>query len=433
MKYEWFASSPVAQWKKRGAPTPVDCVSTLKHLQSPRQTWRGFGGCFNELGWKAMGCLSSKDRDTVLRSLFSSTAGCGFNYCRLPIGASDYAESWYSHDEHPGDFTMKQFSIERDHKYLLPYIRAAVTFQPDLYLFASPWSPPTWLKQPQAYNNGKLIWKPEYLNAYALYFAKFVKAYAEAGIHIDAVHVQNEPNSDQKFPSCLWTGEQMRDFIRDYLGPTFLKSKLDCQIWAGTIERADVNAWAQLILSDEKAREYITGVGYQWAGKGAVQRTRQAWPNLPMAQTENECGEGLNSWDYAHYIFDLFQHYISNGVEAYVYWNMVLKDGGESTWGWKQNSMISINTSKATFKYNPEFYVMKHFAAFVEPGSQVLDLEGVWAANAIAFRKPDGRIVYVIHNPFATPSPVYLAGKTCTMRFVLDPGSLNTIITSTGK
>ena len=428
MSYEWIASSPGAQWKKQGGPTQVDSTPSLKHLPSPRQTWKGFGGCFNELGWKAMECLSSKDRDTILRSLFSSGTGCGFNYCRMPIGASDYAERWYSHNEHPGDFQMKRFSIERDHKYLLPYISAATKLQPELYLFASPWSPPTWLKQPQAYNNGKLVWKPDYLNAYALYFVKFVQEYAKAGIRIDAVHVQNEPNSDQKFPSCLWTGDKMRDFIRDYLGPMFRKARMDCQIWAGTIERADVNTWAQLILSDDKARAYITGVGYQWAGKGAVQRTRMAWPNLPMIQTENECGDGQNSWDYAHYVFDLFQHYISNGVEAYVYWNMILQDGGESTWGWKQNSMISINPEKRTFKYNPEFYVMKHFAAYVEPGSHVLDLEGTWSANAIAFRNCDGRIVYVIHNPFTTPSPVHLAGKTGTMRFMRKPQSINTIV-----
>lgn len=430
MKYEWTSSSPTTQWKKQGGPALVDASPSLSIRQEPSQTWKGFGGCFNELGWKALIRLTPGNRDAILRNLFSSESGCGFNYCRAPIGASDYAESWYSHNEHPGDFEMIRFSIERDQRYLIPYIRAAQKYQSKRFLFASPWSPPTWMKQPQSYNYGKLIWKPEYLNAYALYFVRFVQEYAKEGIRIDAVHVQNEPNSDQKFPSCLWTGEQMRDFIRDYLGPMFCRKRLDCQIWVGTIERQDVNTWAQLILSDEKAREYVSGVGYQWAGKGAVQRTRMAWPDIPVVQTENECGDGLNTWEYAHYVFDLIHHYVSNGVEAYVYWNMILPSGGESTWGWKQNSLISIDLERSTFKYNPEYYVMKHFASFIEQGAQVLKLEGMWAGNALAFRTCDGRIVYVIHNPFAATVPVHIGGKAGTVEFTLEHQSINTIVES---
>lgn len=431
MKYEWISSSPVAQWQKQNPPTEVDASPSLQCPQrEPLQAWKGFGGCFNELGWKALLRLTQEDRDTVLRDLFSADGGCGFSYCRLPIGASDYAESWYSHNEHAGDFEMNHFSIERDQKYLLPYIRSAQAHQSDLSLFASPWSPPTWMKQPPAYNYGKLIWTPEYLNAYALYFVRFVQEYAKQGIRINAIHVQNEPNSDQKFPSCLWTGEKMRDFVRDHLGPAFRAAQLDCEIWAGTIERPDVNAWAQLILSDDKAREYIAGVGYQWAGKGAVQRTHMAWPDVPMVQTENECGNGLNTWEYAHYVFDLIHHYVSNGVLAYVYWNMVLESGGESTWGWKQNSMICTDPEGTGFAYNPEFHVMKHFAAFVEPGASVLQLTGMWSANALAFRKRDGRTVYVVHNPFADPVPVRLEAGDRTMEFMLQPQSFNTIVES---
>jgi glucosylceramidase len=428
MKYEWMSSSPTAQWKKGGKAVASDAAPSLTCLPDFQQTWKGFGGCFNELGWKALSRLSAGDRDAILRDLFSSEGGCGFNYCRLPIGANDYAESWYSHDEQPGDFKMDRFSIERDHRYLLPYLRAARKYQPEMFLFASPWSPPTWLKYPEAYNFGTLIWKPEYLKAYARYFVRFVQDYAKAGIRIDAIHVQNEPNSDQKFPSCLWTGEKMRDFIRDYLGPVFRKERLDCQIWAGTIERADVNAWAQLILSDEKTRPYVSGVGYQWAGKGAIQRHRMAWPDVPIVQTENECGDGSNTWDYAHYIFDLIHHYVSNGAEAYVYWNMVLAAGGESTWGWRQNAMISIDKEKPTFTFNPEYYVMKHFAAFIEPGARVMKLEGTGSGNALAFRKPDGRTVYVVHNPFNAVAPVRLRGPAGTVEFMLGPQSINSIV-----
>ena len=88
----------------------------------------------------------------------------------------------------------------------------------------------------------------------------------------------------------------------------------------------------------------MSGVGLQWAGKGALQRAAASWPEQRIMQTENECGEGLNTWEYAHYVFRLFHHYITNGVSAYVYWNMVLPPGGRSTWGWPQNSMTTVDS-----------------------------------------------------------------------------------------
>jgi glucosylceramidase len=343
-------------------------------------------------------------------------------------GANDYSEIWYSHNETAGDLAMADFSIERDHRYLIPFIEAAREMRgEELTLFASPWSPPTWMKFPQAHNYGTLVWQPEYRKAYADYFVRFVQAYSDVGIPIDAVHVQNEPNSDQKFPSCIWTGAKMRDFIRDDLGPAFSAAGLKTEIWAGTIERGEFNAWAGTIFSDAEAVTYITGAGFQWAGKHAVQRTRQAFPDLPIIQTENECGDGANTWDHAHHVFDLIQHYVSNGTEAYVYWNMVLEPQGESTWGWQQNSMITIDPEKLAVIYNPEFYVMKHFSAFVRPGAQVLATVGPMAANALAFRNLDGTHVFVIQNPSDAPRSVPLSLGEETATFTLPARSINTI------
>src|SRR5438874_2095649 len=132
---------------------------------------------------------------------------------------------------------------------------------------------PTLSHRPPPAGYRRLRWQPEILEAYALYLLRFVQAYQAEGLPVHQLHVQNEPNSDQKFPSCVWTGAKMRDFIRDYLGPCFREAGVACQIWAGTIERADYDAWAHTILLDPRARACVSGVGYQWAGKGAVQRT----------------------------------------------------------------------------------------------------------------------------------------------------------------
>lgn len=359
----------------------------------------GFGGCFNELGWRALSHLDPQSRDLTLRALFAADS-LALSYNRLPMGANDYATSWYSHAEVAGDFEMEHFSIARDHQALIPFIRAAAGINGgEMTLFASPWCPPIWLKYPQAYNFGHLIWDNDHRRAYALYFVKFIQAYQALGLPIQAVHVQNEPDSDQKFPSCLWTGQKLADFIRDDLAPAFAAHGIDSEIWLGTIERGSFNDWLAPTLLDPAARAAISGMGFQWAGKYAVQRARQAAPELPIIQTENECGDGENTWDYAHYVFDLMQHYLSNGASAYVYWNMVLESTGRSTWGWRQNSLFSVNPQTGQLHENPEYWLMRHVAGAVRPGDAVVQTLGRWGAQALGFRKKDGQVVIAVQNP----------------------------------
>lgn len=428
MAPEWRSSSPEAQWIEHGSPTAADgAPASLWADGVVTEDFKGFGGCFGELSWKALKHLDENARGDVLGALFSAE-GCAFNYCRVPIGASDFAESWYSHNETDGDFEMAAFSIERDRRHLIPFIEAARAVRgADFTLFASPWSPPTWLKFPQAHNFGTLVWEPRYRKAYATYLVRFVQAYSEAELPIHAVHVQNEPNSDQKFPSCVWTGAKMRDFIRDDLGPAFAAAGLDTEIWAGTIERGDFNAWAGTILADPEAAVFVKGLGFQWAGKHAVQRTRQAFPHVPIIQTENECGDGTNTWEYAHYVFDLIQHYLSNGAEAYVYWNTALEPGGTSTWGWNQNALVTVDPVTRTATYNPEFHVMRHFAGYVRPGASVLRTAGPMAGNAVAFRNPSGGLVFVLQNPHDAPRRVTVRADDGTHALTLPPLSVSTL------
>ncbi len=428
MQTTWISSSADHTWVRHATSAAGRKAPGLVIEPEPHQAWEGFGGCFNELGWVALQALSSRDRTRALDALFLTRTGCGFTRCRLPIGASDYAAEWYSHNEHPGDYAMRRFSVARDEQYLIPYIREAQKRRPDLSLFASPWSPPTWMKFPRAYNHGTLIWNPRILKAYANYFVKFVQAYARAGIRIDQVHPQNEPVADQKFPSCKWTGAQLRDFIRDYLGPAIRKAGLPVEIWLGTLNTADYNNFVQAVLSDPRANRYVAGVGFQWDGKGAMQRTHQAWPSKRLMQTENECGDGKNTWDYAHYVFELLQHYIANGANAYVYWNMVLPEGGRSTWGWLQNAMLSVDLDRGRLQFNPEFFVMRHAAGFVHTGASVLGVTGPWAGNALAFANPNGTRVAVIQNPLDVRQSVVVAAGATRCEATLAPRSINTIV-----
>jgi glucosylceramidase len=391
------------------------------------QTIDGFGGCFNELGWEALLTLPAEKRQTVMESLFDSKTGCGFEFGRMPIGASDFASSWYSLDETPGDYGMEDFSIQRDEGCLIPYIKSALAVNPHLKIWGSAWSPPTWMKENDAYCGGTndMRFEPKVLDAYALYLARYVEEYQKAGVPVFAVHVQNEPASAQVFPSCLWTGPQIRDFVRDYLGPIFHERHVKAQIWLGTINNGDINAYAVPVLTDAKAARYITGVGYQWDGKKAITETHERFPGFKLMQTETECGGGENNWSSAVHTWGLLKHYLSNWADSYMYWNMVLDQKSTSTWGWKQNAMITVNTSTHEVIYHPEFYLMKHFSAFVALGAKRIESSD---PNSLAFRNRDGSIVLVTSNPTPASIPIEIQFPHRTISIVLPANSFDTII-----
>lgn len=440
--FKWYSTTESYSWQEQelgvnNRETNGSSRDTLELDNAVYQTIDGFGGCFNELGWVALSKLPEGKRKEILDELFLKDLGCNFNFCRLPIGANDYSLEWYSHNETDNDYEMKHFSTERDSKYLLPYIKEGVRRRPDMKLFASPWSPPTWMKYPKAHNFGTLIWTKENLTAYALYFLKFVEAYRKEGIRINQVHIQNEPMSSQKFPSCIWSGEQFREFIADYIGPLFEQNGLDVEIWLGTLNGPETDArklftdyddYANLVLSDETAYKYIKGVSYQWAGKHAIQRTHESWPEMKLMQSENECGNGKNTWEYAHYVYRLLRHFLANGANSYLYWNMVLEPGGDSTWGWNQNSMITVDPSTGGVFYNPEFYVMKHFSHFIKPGAVRLGTKGHLTGNSLAFRNSDGSVVMVVNNGLKKDREVTLKGMGKEYTVNLKPYSFNTFV-----
>lgn len=438
----WHYSNEHAQWKEKRCER-TDTPATLACDARRYQRMEGFGACFNELGYRALSHLSPDDRAALFAELYSPERA-NFNVCRVPIGANDYAEDWYSLDETAGDYALAHFGIERDKRRLIPYIREAQRYQPQMTLFASPWSPPTWMKSPPVYNWGKLVWTPENLSAYAHYFARFVQAYAEEGVRVDQIHVQNEPVANQKFPSCMWTGEELKIFIRDYIGPVLRELCPNTELWLGTINAPgcdynrlifdkwateDYDYFANAVLSDEEALQYITGVSYQWGGKIAIQRTFESWwPRIRLMQSENECGFGDNTWDYALYVWTMMKHYIGNGAESYLYWNPVLEPTGRSTWGDPQNAMVTVDPAAKRYTLNPDFYVMKSLSAIVRRGAVRLGMKGIWAADTIAFQNPDGSFALSVFNPFHEVRSVVLLHNGEARSFPLEPRSVNSIL-----
>lgn len=403
-------------WQSISNPQEAEVDIAIKEvfidIENPQQTIDGFGGCFNEMGWEVLHTLPESEREKVYASLFSMDEGCRFTLYRLPIGANDYAIDWYSHNETPLDFSMDHFSIERDQQRLIPYIKKALAYNPDLKIFASPWCPPTWMKSSGHYacrtdsrvndlpleKQGEemvdqFIMEEQYLDAYALYFSKFIAAYKNEGIPLYAVHVQNEPNSCQNFPSCVWTPTSLARFIGKHLGPKLETDHPDIELWLGTIERPQPERVDE-ILQNEEAKQYIDGVGFQWAGKGVIGHVRETYPELALMQTETECGNGANDWAAMEHTFDLMKHYFKNGASSYMYWNMVLDHTGSSQWGWQQNAMITIDQSQQVV-FNPEYYLMKHLSFYVEKGARYLPCSD---ENSMVFLNPDQQLIIIQYH-----------------------------------
>ncbi|RZJ23615.1 MAG: glycosyl hydrolase family 30 [Acinetobacter sp.] len=413
----------------------IDAKKTLQRID-------GWGACFNELGWKNLLLLDTAKRTQIVNDLFG-TDGLNFNMGRIPVAASDYALNWYSYNETPNDFDMSKFSINRDKDFMLPFIKAALKVNPSLDFWASPWSPPSWMKVnnhyasiPSKFNDlpesrsvkmlkEQFILKPEYLKSYALYLAKFLQAYQAEGIDITGLHIQNEPFHHATFPGCVWSAKSMGLFITDYLQPAFKRQEINTGIWYGTINNGSMDGY-EGALDNPKVRKIIKGVGVQWAGKNALKDLSQKYPGTKFMQTESECGNGTFDWKAAAYTFGLIKFYLDNGVSSYTYWNMVLDNTGQSSWGWKQNALITVNPTSKEVTYTPEFYLFKHLSSFVKAGSYKLSQQGPHE-ETLAFKNQDGKIVLFIHNPYDYVKTVVVKIANETIKVTMQPNSFNTL------
>lgn len=428
--------------------TNVSSPDITIYTDSVLQKIDGIGGSFNELGWEAIQSLEQKGSQEVIDALFSEE-GCHFSMCRIPLGASDYALSYYSHNDVPGDFVMRDFNIDRDRYILIPYLKSALKARPDLQIWASPWTPPAWMKVNEHYSlragdwngrsNGNRMdpgaqilsnatafkMQDQYLKAYALYFSKFVQAYKKEGIELFSVQPQNEIAYAPNWPSCTWRPEDFSIFIGEYLGPQFEKDALDTEIWLGTINAGNPQ-YVRTILENKKSAKYIKGVGFQWGGSRALPTISKEYPDLKFMQTENKCGEGENDWTSFARSWETLVHFFNNKAGSHMYWNMVLDETGKSAWGWPQNAMIVVDKQSKTIKYTDEFYLFKHLSHFVQPGDYFLkSSEG---KNHLAFQLKDGRHMLLINNPDKASKTINIKIGNKQVGVELQAVSVNTLI-----
>ena len=447
LNVQWVYSTAQELWHANDniqvTPFQPDEVNDIIITRYQEQEMLGFGGCFGELGWDALSPLDKQTRNQVMEQLFHPTMGANLSFCRTPIGANDFARNYYSLDDYDGDFGMKHFSIARDKQGLIPYIKAALQVNPNLRLWACPWTPPTWMKTNHHYatkagnGNGypgpdmkhgddQFIMQEPYLKAYATYFSKYLTAYKKEGIHISMLMFQNEPYTINIWPNCSWSPQGTAHFVGDYLGPLLQSQHPDVQLWHGTMNTDNLDDVLH-VLTHSTAGRYLSGAGFQWEGRDIVGKLHHIYPDMPMMCTENECGDGSNDWKSAERTFDAIKHYVDGGTGAYMYFNMVLKRGGTSSWGWQQNSLVVVDSITKQVTYTPEYYLMKHLSRYVAPGAHKVKTMGN-DRTTLVFRNDDGSIVCFIANKDNHDRHMSVAVGCNVLKFTLRAKSFNTFI-----
>jgi glucosylceramidase len=320
---------------------------------------------------------------------------------------------------------MTAFSLDRDKQKLIPYIKAALAVAPGLHLWASPWSPPTWMKSSNGFDGGNMKEDATTLQAYALYLAKFVQEYGKLGIRVEVIHPQKEPNLALDYPSCIWSAPGMARFIGTYLGPTFTEQKVDAAIFLGSLSEDDRGGRARDIIAavtgDATAMGYVQGFGFEWDGLKLVDGLRAKklplWQdnhnvgNLPWNKETFNATAAPNDHAYAMTSWSFLRDWIRGGVDAYFTSNMILdaRGVGIGANAWPQNALLVVDPTSKALVVTPVFYLFRHLSAFVDPGASVV---GVTGGDALAFKNPDGSVVAVLYNAgAATKTTVALAGK----------------------
>lgn len=357
----------------------------------------GLGSSFDHATCENLSKLTAEKREAVMESLFHPEKGIGMSLMRVCIGTSDFVgEPYYTYADQPEGQTdpeLKSFSIEKDRAYVLPAIKQALAINTNLLLFASPWSPPAWMKTSGKLGKGRV--KREFYPAYANYLLKFLKAYEAEGVPIHAMTVQNEPqHEDARYPTTIWQAEDQRDFIRDHLGPLFEANRAKTLIWCWDHNWNKIE-FPRTILSDPNAARFVDGTGFhRYEGEVSAQtKLRDEFPSKHIYYTEGS----VFGTEGAMNIIEILRHW----SRSYNAWVVMLDEHRKPNRGPHPASATCVELlDDRSVRYNFDYYMMGQFMKFIRRGAVRVESRGgekEHLANVV-FVEPDGRMVMVVAN-----------------------------------
>lgn len=357
----------------------------------------GLGSSWEHATCENLYRLTEEARNAVIKKVVHPTEGINMNLMRICIGSSDFiGEEYYTYCDLPEgetDEALEHFSIEKDRVYLIPVLKKSLEYNPDLLFFASPWSPPAWMKTSGKLGGGKL--KPEYFSVWAKYLLKYIQAYEAEGIPIYAITVQNEPNMiHMDYPTTLWNGEMQRDFIRDHLGPLFRDNNIKTLIWCWDHNWNNLD-FPRAVLGDPQAAQYVDGTGFHlYEGKVEAQsELKSEFPDKHIYFTEGSVFRTTG----AIRIMDILR----NWSRTYNAWVTMLDENRKPNRGPHSASATIIELKDdLSVEYRSDYFIYGQFMKFIQRNALRIDSSTPEIRNFsnIAFMSPDGSVTLVTAN-----------------------------------
>ena len=368
----------------------ISHLLTTKSIESPtiklyknktRQEILGFGGAFTEAAASVYNKLDTEKKGEIIKAYFGEQ-GNDYSMARTHINSCDFSLGNYSYCDTPGDTELNYFSISRDKELLIPFVQDAMDHaNTPIHILASPWSPPAWMKTNGQMSHGGKI-KDEYRAAWASYFCKYINAYEKEGIPIWGISVQNEPAAKQRWDSCIYTAEEERDFIRDYLGPALeSRNLLDKKVIIWDHNRDIMVERARTVLNDPEAAKYVWGTGFHWYNGDhfdAVQKVHDEFPGKHLIFTEGcqENGPHIGSWDLGERYATSIINDLNRWTVAWIDWNLILDErGGPNHVGNYCSAPIIVDIRSQDILYQSSYYYLGHFSRFIKRGDKIIGCE----------------------------------------------------------
>ena len=386
-------------------------ISIFVEPQKTFQSILGIGGAITDASAEVFAKLTPADQKEFLNAYYDKDKGIGYSIIRTNIHSCDFSSGSYTYIKE-GDKSLKSFTVDHDKKFRIPLIKQALKAAgSNTTVYVSPWSPPAFMKDSKnMLKGGKLL--PEYYQTWADYYVKFIKAYEKEGIPVWGLSVQNEPMATQTWESCIYTAEDERDFLKNFLGPTIRKELGDKKIIVWDHNRDLMNQRANVIFSDPEAAKYAWGMGFHWyetwaGGKPMfqnVQKVAQAYPDKNLMFTEG-CVEQydaakLQYWPNGERYGESLINDFNNGTTGWTDWNVLLDEkGGPNHVGNFCFAPLHADTKTGKLIYTPSYYYIGHFSKFVQPGAKLVS-SAVSRSQLLSasFINKDGKMATVVMN-----------------------------------
>ena len=376
------------------------------------QSFLGIGGALTDASAETFAKLPKAKQQEFMLAYYNVNKGIGYTLARTTIHSSDFSSDSYTYISE-GDKDLKSFNVEHDKQFRIPFIKQAISAAGGkLTMFASPWSPPAFMKSNNDLLHGGTL-KAAFYQPWANYYTKFIKMYEKEGIPIWGISVQNEPMATQRWESCVYTAEEERDFLKNYLGPTMKGEGFgDKKIIVWDHNRDLMFQRANTIFSDPEASKYAWGMGFHWYESwsgGAemyenVARVHESWPAKNLMFTEG-CAESFRAGGY--YTWSLGERYgrsmindFNNGTVGWTDWNILLDETGGPNH--VQNfcfAPVHADTQTGELIYTNAYYYIGHFSKFIRPGAKrISSVASRSQLLTTAFKNADGKIAVVVMN-----------------------------------